>query len=145
MGVKSRKKKKLREHPTIFAMDGSIRHYDDGTLFSLYTQISLDEWKHIIGETVKYKVFITCLKDVACPILDEIWTKEDDWWRVQLDRTIQEMRKLTPLEFIGIDEEKLTESYTLSMRANANTLSEEIQRLKSLDALRDSITNVSEL
>ena len=79
MGRKSRQKKERRkvEHPTIFVFDGTIRHYTEGSMFSLRAQVTPNEWEQMVKETIEYRIFLECLKETAFPILKERWSKVD--------------------------------------------------------------------
>jgi hypothetical protein len=102
-----KKKRKQEPHPTLFVLDGTIRYYDDGSMLELHTSVTVEEWQQIILETIRYKVFVDCLKETAFPILKEKWTKEDDWWRLQLNTACGRMRNIDPLFFISINQDDL--------------------------------------
>lgn len=133
MGQRSRKKKNRRKpepHPTIFVLDGEIRHYEEGSMLELFTKITPDEWRHITEETVKYKLFLEVLKETAFPILKETWTKEDDWWRLQLEVAISRMRNIDPMAFVTINQEEIKKTYTSQAQVNAEEMVTTIKLLR---------------
>src|SRR4051812_42658711 len=113
MGKNSRRRKQRRNEPqpTLFVFDGEIRHYQDGSMLELYTKITPEEWMEIVTNTIQYKVFLDCLKEIACPILKESWTTEDDWFRLMLDVNVGRMRNLDPLFVATINQEKIREAF----------------------------------
>ena len=131
MGKQSRKKKK-EQHPTLFVLDGEIMHYEEGSMLNLYTQITNKEWQHITEETTKYKLFVEVLKEIAFPILKEKWTKEFDWYRLQLEIAVDRMRNIDPLIFLGINQEEIKKTYTEQAKTNAEEM------VKTIKLLRDS-------
>ncbi len=128
-----KKKKPKPENPTIFVFEGSIQHYEDGSMFNLKAQVTDDEWRKIVDETVRYKIFIECLKTVAFPILKEEWAKMDDWWRVQLEVAVGRMKELDPMVLIPIDQEAIRKQYSAKMTANAATVIEDIKQLRKME------------
>lgn len=153
MGHQSRTRKKRRnpEHPTMFVLDGSIRHYEGGSMLELYSQITQDEWTEIIIGTIQYKIFLDCLKDVACPVLHETWTREDDWFRLMLDVNLGRMKNLDPLQFATIRQDEVRTAFEAKIKKNAAEVADDIKRFRDqhrswLDSRSDhSSTNVSEL
>lgn len=132
MGKKSRQKKGRRSepHPTMFVLEGAIQHFPDGSMLELYTGVTADEWQEIIAGTVQYKIFIDCLKEVACPILHESWTPEDDWFRVVLEHNISRMRQIDPMLFLSINQADIREKFEAKIRSNALDLAEEIKEIR---------------
>lgn len=132
MGRKSRQKQERRHepHPTIFVFDGSIQHFPDGSMLELYTGVTPDEWQDIVVGTVQYKIFLDCLKDIACPLLHESWTSEDDWFRVVLEHNISRMRQLDPMIFLPINQETIKVEFEKKIRKNALEVSEDIKRFR---------------
>ena len=61
--------KKKDKHPTLFVFEGGIKHYEDGSMLELHSQLSSEEWELITAETIKYKVFLDKLKTVALAYL----------------------------------------------------------------------------
>lgn len=114
-----KKNKKKAKHPTLFVFDGTIMYFEEGTMLELHSQVAQDEWEQIVEQTVKYKVFVECLKTVAMPILGERWDEEDDWFRVQLDVAVSRMRNIDPLLVSSHNQTKITEIYSKQMKANA--------------------------
>jgi len=142
---KRKKNKRETQHPTIFVLDGEIKWYEDGSMLELYTQITPEEWQHIVEETIKYKVFLTVLKEVAFPILKETWTKEDDWWRLQLDVAIDRMKNIDPMFVITINQDKLKESYSAQSKLNAEEMVKTIKLLRNMPTPNFSNNTISDL
>ena len=84
MASRKGKKKERVENPTLFVFEGSIQHYDEGSMRKLSMQVTPEEWLKIATETMEYNIFLECLKETASPILKEEWTEHDEWWRLQL-------------------------------------------------------------
>lgn len=148
---KEKPKRRKELHPTFFVLEGSIRCYEDGSMLELYSQIASDEWEIIVSETIHYKVFLECLKKVACPILEEPWTKEDDYFLVQMEVAVSRMRNIDALLVASIDQKKILRAYTKKAQVNAQALKAEINELKQqrakllLDLQDGDITKVSDL
>ncbi len=141
---KPKKRKQNSPSPCLFVFNGEIRNFDDGTMIELYTKITPTEWKQIVDETIKYKIFVECLKETAFPILKERWTKEDDWWRLQLEIAVSRMRNLEPMLFLEYNQDDLKKIYTEKMKNNAEEVVKDIKRLRETQLLDDE-TEVSEL
>jgi hypothetical protein len=118
----SKKSKKDKAYPTLFVLEGGIRYYKSGSLLELYSQISIEEWHTIVEETIKYKVFLECLKDTAVKLLSETWTDDDDWFRLHLDVAVSRMRNIDPLYVSRFNQEQLTAAYTTKMVNGAEEL-----------------------
>lgn len=118
------------QHPTLFVLEGSIHHYEDGSMLELYSKISQDEWFVIVEETVSYKIFLDCLKEVACPTLKETWDEEDEWYRIQLDIAISRMRNLDPLVVSKHDQKAIKSAFVEKMTKNAKEVVELINEMK---------------
>lgn len=119
------KKARKENHPTMFVWDGSIRLYEEGSMLSLHTQVTNEEWESIVEQTIKYKVFLECLKETACPILGEPWDDEDDWFRIQLDVAVSRMRNIDGLLVLRHNQKIISEAYTIKMKREAT----EVQKL----------------
>lgn len=153
MGKQSRKKKerKKQTHPTLFVLEGAIQHLPDGTMLELYTGVTSEEWLEIITETIQYKIFLDCLKEVAFPLLHEVWTDEDDWFRVMLEHNISRMRQMDPLLFLPIDQNTIRLKFEEKIRKNAVEVAEDIKRFRdqhhswSSERSDHTRTDVSEL
>lgn len=153
MPKKKPKRRKKEQHPTLFVMDGSIRIFEEGSMLELHTQISQEEWEAIVEETIKYKVFVECLKEIAIPKLDEKWEPEDDWFRVQLDVAISRMRNIDALIVAKHNQEDIKKVYSEEIKKNAAAMTEFIKEVReqqrqimeqSMDELSDT-TRVSDL
>jgi hypothetical protein len=143
MAKKKSKKKELsnKKYPTLFALEGGIRHYKSGSLLELYSQIELGEWQSIVEETIKYKVFLECLKDTAIKLLSEQWTEDDEWFRIHLEVAVSRMRNIDPLYVSKYDQEALKSAYTAKMVAGAKELKLLIDDMRRQE--RDVKANVS--
>ncbi len=131
---KKRKKKKggkvQAPHPTLFVFEGSMRYYDEGTMLGLFTQVNAEEWTKIITETIQYKIFVDCIKEIACPLLDEPWTKEDDWYRLMLEVNLGRMKNCDPMQFIMINQDEVRKSFETKIRMNAQAVLADIQEFR---------------
>ena len=122
---------KKEKHPTIFVLDGSIRYYDDGSMLHLHSQITNQEWEEIVSETIKYKVFVNCLKDIACPRLDESWSEEDEWHRLQLQVAVSRMKNIDPLLVAKYNESDIKEEYSKQMIKGVENMKKMIKDIKN--------------
>ena len=119
MTKKSTGMPKNETHPTIFVLEGTILYYDEGSMLALNTQVQQEEWEQIVEETVKYKVFIECLKSTGMPLLDEQWEEEDDYFRIQLDIAVSRMRNIDPIIVASYNQEELAKNYKKQMESGA--------------------------
>lgn len=119
----TKKNKDKDVYPTIFVLEGAIRCYEHGSMLELYSQISMEEWETIVNETIHYKIFLECLKSVAIPILKDEWDEEDDWCRIQLEKSVLRMREIDSLLVAKYDEKLITEAYAKKMRQSATDIS----------------------
>jgi len=122
--------KKKENHPTLFVFEGTPRYYDDGTMLQLHTQVTDKEWELIVEETIKYSIFIECLKEVGCPDLGEPWDQEDEWYRLQLEIAVSRIRNIDPLLVAKWDRDQIKEKYATKMRANAPEVIRLIEQVK---------------
>jgi hypothetical protein len=147
--AKKKKDKKQVEHPTIFSFDGSLRIYEEGSMYNLHMQVSEEEWKQITTETIQFKIFLECLKETAFPILKEIWTPEDEWWRLQLEVAVGRMKDIDPMLFVtsGVNVEATKTAYTDKMKKNAAEVVEQIKKIRSqaIPTIDPARTEVSDL
>jgi hypothetical protein len=123
-------KKNKEPHPTLFVLEGSIRIYPDGSMLELHSKVTIEEWEIIVSDTIHYKVFIDCLKEVACPILEEPWTKEDDYFRIQMGIAVSRIRNIDPLLVAKFDQKKIMQEYRKKAQKNAQVLKAEINEMK---------------
>lgn len=144
-------KRKKEKQPTFFVLDGAIMCYEDGSMLELHGQVNTEEWEQIIEETVKYKVFVECLKETGMPLLEERWEDQDDYFRVQLDVAVSRMRNIDPLLVAKWNQEELKEEYTKQMKSGAIevgavvTKVKEMQKQALLDGYDGDATQVSDL
>lgn len=124
-----KKNGKKEPHPTIFVLEGSIRWFKDGSMLELHTQIKPEEWKIIVDETIRYKIFVECLKTTACPILEDSWTEEDEWFLFQLGVAVSRMRNIDPLLVASVDQDSIRDQYTQLIQKNAKLAKEEIDNI----------------
>lgn len=132
MAKKNKKKPKRNAHPTMFVFDGGIRYFENGSMLELYSQVTMEEWSIIAEETIKYQIFLECLKEVAVPLLEDEWNKEDDWFRLQLDVAVSRIRNIDPLLVAGFNREQIKNVYADTMRQTAPEV------LKCMEQVRES-------
>jgi hypothetical protein len=148
---KTKKDKKKESSPTLFVLEGTILYYGDGSMLDLHIQVQIDEWERIVEETVKYKVFVECLKSTGMPLLEERWEEEDDWFRIQLDVAVSRMRNIDPLLVASHNQKTLTESYQKQMKTGAIQVGEVVTKVREarkqavLDGLDNNDITVSDL
>jgi len=126
----SKKPKKKEPHPTLFAFDGGIRWFKEGSMLELHAQVTPEEWMIIVSDTIKYKVFIECLKEVACPILEDNWTAEDEWFLLQMGVAVSRLRNIDPLLIAKFNSEAIKQEYTKLMRANGSAAKKELDLIQ---------------
>ncbi len=90
-----------QKNPTIFSLDGSLMHFEDGTIYELHLGVNKEEWSEIVTSTVQFKIFLDCLKSIAFPMLHETWTAEDEWWRLQLEESIKRIKIVDPMAYVS--------------------------------------------
>jgi hypothetical protein len=145
--------KKKEPHPTLFVLDGSVRWFKDGSMFELHTQITPEEWEMIVCETIKYKVFVECLKEVACPLLETGWTEEDEWGLLQMQVAVSRIRNIDPLLVAKFDQATIKAEYVKFMQQNGALAKKEldaiqeaqIRLIKEFSGKNGSATKVSDL
>lgn len=119
------------KHPTILVFDGSIRVYEDGSMLDLHSRITPEEWELIVEETIKYKAFIECLKEIAIPTLKEKWEEEDDWFRIQLDVAVSRMRNIDALLVAKFDYKEIKKSYAESIKDSSAKMLKFIEEMRA--------------
>lgn len=110
--------RKKETHPTIFVIEGELMQYPDGSMLELHSQINNEEWEQIVKETIDYMCFIEIVKEVAIPELNEEWTKEDEWFKVQLGVAVSRMRNIDALLVASHNQEEIKKNYTKSVKEN---------------------------
>ena len=137
------KKNKKQKHPTLFAFDGSLHVYEEGTMLELHGSVTEEEWGMIVQETVQYKVFLECLKEVAVPVLKEPWDEEDDWFRLQLGVAISRLKQIDPLLVAKYNQEEIKKSFSKEMKKGAKSMLEFIDHVKKEQkkAILDKLDN----
>lgn len=132
-----------KKHPTLFVLDGSTLIYEDGSMLDLHAKITPSEWESIVEDTIKYKIFVECLKKVAIPILKETWDEDEEWFLNELEVAVSRIRNIDPLLVAKHDQQAITESYSEQMRTNADEMNKLI--IKTREEYKDFITKVSDL
>ena len=127
----NKKKKKLEQHPTFFVFDGVVKCYSDGSMLGLQSQVTDEEWKIIINDTISYHIFVECLKEIAFPLLKEQWTVEDEYWRLQLELAVSRIKNLDPIGAMAIKYDDIKKAMANKMKLNATCLSVEIEQLRA--------------
>lgn len=118
--------------PTLFAYNGEIMKYD-GAVMSLKASMDDAQWREIVRETIKYKLYLQCLKEIACPSLEDdslSWSSDDDKYIQQLDATISKMSNIDPLLVSSIDQAAISNDYSILARRNLTILKQQIVQLK---------------
>lgn len=149
------KKKKPKNSPkknehAYFSLEGSIFTFP-GSMLELASKVTPSEWDQMIRDTVHYKLFIECVKEIACPRLEEPWTTDDNLYLVELSRSIDKMRNIDPLLVAKHNQKDIKEAFVNKMNINIEDLKNMIDgiRAQSADAaakLKQSETiNVSNL
>ena len=138
---KKNKKANERKHPTLFAHNGAIRYYKEGSMLGLYSQITMDEWEDIVEETIKYKVFLECLKDIAFPQLEEPWVHDDEYFKLQLEIAVSRMRNIDALLVIKFDQEAMRSTYKKMMERGVEDMKGMIEDVKKARADTLKITS----
>ena len=111
-----------------FVFEGSIREFE-GSIMGLQSQLSDDEWRQIINETISYKVFLKCLKRTGMPLLGEKWDNDDDQFIVGLTESVSAMKRLDPILSGSVNEKKLKKIYTVKMKDGADGINELIKKV----------------
>lgn len=111
-----------------FVFEGSIREFE-GSIMGLQSQLSDDEWRQIINETISYKVFLKCLKKVGMPLLGEKWDNDDDQFIIGLTESVSAMKKLDPILTGSVNEKKLKKLYTVKMKDGADGINELVKNV----------------
>jgi hypothetical protein len=125
-----------KKRRTLFACDGSIRIYK-GRLLELYSQISQPEWDAIVEETVKYKVFLECLRDNISKIGEE-WTKKDDRFISKLESTISDMSDIDRFAVAKFNQNEIKESYSSNMNLGIEQMNFLIKSLRHTSEVYNS-------
>jgi len=126
----SRKKNKNQDHPTLFVLDGSVRHYENGSMLELHSSIRPNEWELIVEETIKYKIFLECLKETAFPTLDEQWNEQDEWFRLQLDIAVSRIKNIDPILAMKWNEDDIKKKYTCKIAYESKLVRELIDTVR---------------
>ena len=110
---------------------GAVDAGREGSMLELHSSVRSDEWELIVEETTKYKLFLECLKETAFPILEEVWTKEYDWFMLQLEIAISRIRNIDPMIMLKWNQDKIKEEYTKKMKSNAIDLAALIDEMRN--------------
>lgn len=143
MAKKRKSSKSTKKYPALFVLDGMIRVFEKGSILELYNKITIEEWERIVEETIKYKVFLECLKETAFKLLNETWTETDDWFRVQLDVAVSRMSNIDPLLVAKWNQEELSLDYTSRMKTGVAELQCLIEDMKAEESrLQSNISSI---
>jgi len=140
---KKKKEKKKKKSPTHFVLGGQILEYT-GSMLELHAQVDLEEWKVIISETISFKVFVECLKEIGMPLLEEKWEKEDQKQLDALILAVSRIRNIDPLLTASINQDELKEQYTVKMRSGASDIDKMVKEIRIADINGDK-SEVSDL
>lgn len=130
------------KYPTLFVFNGHIMHYDEGSMLELHSLVTTEEWEQIVEETVKYKIFVECLKNVAYPALDEVWSEDENWYQNQLEVSVARIRNIDPLILAKWNEDSIKQSYISSMSKGVKEVKHLINEVKQ-DIRTAKITRIS--
>jgi len=121
-------------------------------MLELHGQVQPAEWEQIVEETVKYLVFVECLKSTGIPLLEERWTEDDDYFRIQLEVAVSRMRNIDPLLVAKFKQDEIAEEYKKQMKSGAIEVKEVVTQVREankqaiLDRFGDgNATQVSDL
>mgnify|MGYP003643548944 CR=1 FL=1 len=140
---KKNKEKKKKKNPTHFVLGGQILEYA-GSMLELHASVDLDEWQVIIEETISFKVFIECLKEVGMPLLEEEWEKEDQKQLDALILAVSRIRNIDPLLTVTINQNELKEQYTIKMKSGAADIDKMVKEIRITEINADK-SEVSDL
>ncbi len=118
---------------TTFIFQGQILQHD-GSIFSLKTQVSSDEWLNIVVDTVKYAIYLECMKQAVNLLEDNTitWTTADDEYITQLRSTVSSIIETDPISVSNIDQNKIRNDYFTEMRKNIVLLKNQISIIKAV-------------
>jgi len=133
---------KKKKNPTHFVLGSQILEYN-GSMLELHGQVHDEEWKVIIEETISFKVFVECLKEVGMPLLEEKWEKEDQKQLDALILAVSRIRNIDPLLAAFINQNELKEQYTAKMKLGASDIDKMIKEIRATKI--DDKSEVSDL
>lgn len=141
--MSKKKKAKKKKNPTHFVLGGQILEYT-GSMLELHAKVDLEEWKVIIEETISFKVFIECLKEVGMPLLEEKWEKEDQEQLDALVLSVSRIRNIDPLLTATINQDELREQYTTKMKSGAADIDKMVKEIR-ISEINSDKSEVSDL
>jgi hypothetical protein len=144
MPKKKKSRGKKTAHPTLFVFKGVIRYYEAGSMLELHAQVTPEEWDEIVKDTVEYSVFLNCLKETACPRLDEPWTTDDEWFRLQLEVSISRIRNIDPLKLAQFNVDDIRRQFSDQILKGVDQVKALIKDLRTQQAKLNNIS-VSEI
>jgi len=121
----------MKKITTVFAIAGTVHEYQ-GSLLELRTTLSEHEWKSIIVETVKYRIFMECVKKHAIKKLDERWSKSEKEVLKGLKQTIEKMQQLDPLLVATVDQNQVRDDYTRMVNDGCMEVLQTIEMVQNL-------------
>ena len=129
---KKNKEKKKKKNPTHFVLGGQILEYN-GSMLELHAQVDSKEWKVILEETISFKVFVECLKEVGMPLLEEEWEKEDQKQLDTLILSVSRIRNIDPLLTASINQDELKKKYTAKMKLGASDIDKMVKEIRATE------------
>lgn len=114
--------------PTLFVFQGSPLVYDGGSMLELHSQITAEEWELIISETIKYKAFVECIKEIMIPKLEDEWAKEDELFLKNLEVAVSRMRNIDPLLVAKYNYDEIKKSYQELVTKGSQGVAKELQK-----------------
>ena len=101
----------------------------------------MEEWEDIVEETIKYKVFLECLKEVAFPQLEEPWVPDDEYFKLQLEIAVSRMRNIDALLVAKFRQEEMKTKYVKMMEVGVEDMKSMIEDVKKARADTLKITS----
>jgi hypothetical protein len=129
---KKNKEKKKKKNPTHFVLGGQILEYN-GSMLELHGQVDAKEWEVIIEETISFKVFVECLKEVGMPLLEEKWEKDDQKQLDALILAVSRIRNIDPLLAASINQDELKKKYTTKMKLGASDIDKMVKEIRATE------------
>lgn len=106
----------------IISIDGELLECD--SLIELKGGVTDEEWLKITSGTVKYMCYSKMLRDMAMPLLQEEWNKDDERLLKGLRRTIEYMRRLDPVRISQFNIKEICDQYATIMARGVNDIRE---------------------
>jgi len=116
--------------PTYFVLEGSILCYPDGSMLEFHSQVTSEEWEQIVEETFKYNIYLECIKEIACPKLEEEWDNDLQRYKDIINTSVSRMRNIDALLVAKFNHRVIKESYSKLMEERVDDLLVFIEEVK---------------